>query len=101
MALGANTYSWEILKFSPLEVTGKHLHLVKAIHFVCIYSSKVTTPQDAHERLVLQVRLGSNTIKFSGIHRLNLILYAFYFTYVYHIFTRTHTLILVLIHACS
>ena len=72
MAVGANTYSWEILlvfKFSPLEVTDKHLHLVKAIHFVCIYSSKVTTPQDAHGRLVLQVYLDSNTIEFSGIHR--------------------------------
>ena len=32
-------------------------------------TSKVTTPQDAHGRLVLQVYLGSNTLKFSAIRR--------------------------------
>ena len=32
-------------------------------------TSKVTAPQDAHRRLVLQVYLGSNTIEFSAIHR--------------------------------
>ena len=31
--------------------------------------SKVTTPQDAHWRLVLQFYLGSNTLEFSAIHR--------------------------------
>ena len=31
--------------------------------------SKVTAPQDAHRRLVLQVYLGSNTSEFSAIHR--------------------------------
>ena len=31
--------------------------------------SKVTAPQDAHGRLVLQVYLGSNTSEFSGIRR--------------------------------
>ena len=31
-----------------------------------IYPSKVTTPQDAHKRLVLLVYLGSNTSEFSG-----------------------------------
>ena len=30
------------------------------------YTSKVTTPQDAHRRLVLQVYLGSNTSEFIG-----------------------------------
>ena len=30
---------------------------------------KVTAPQDAHRRLVLQVYLGSNTLEFSSIHR--------------------------------
>ena len=30
-----------------------------------IYTSKVTAPQDAHKRLVLQVYLGSNTLEFS------------------------------------
>ena len=32
-------------------------------------SSKVTAPQDAHRRLVLQVYLGSNTLEFSAIRR--------------------------------
>ena len=32
-------------------------------------SSKVTAPQDAHERFVLQVYLGSNTLEFSATHR--------------------------------
>ena len=32
-------------------------------------SSKVTAPQDAHGRLVLQVYLGSNTLEFSAICR--------------------------------
>ena len=36
---------------------------------VCIYMSKVTAPQDAHRRLVLQVYLGLNTLEFSAIHR--------------------------------
>ena len=30
-------------------------------------TSKVTAPQDAHRRLVLQVYLGSNTLEFSAI----------------------------------
>ena len=44
-----------------------------AWNIVCFYSlslpSKVTTPQDAHRRLVLQVFLGSNTLELSAIHR--------------------------------
>ena len=37
---------------------------------LCIlYYIKVTAPQDAHGRLVLQVCLGSNTSEFSAIHR--------------------------------
>ena len=39
---------------------------------VLYISSKVTTPQDAHGRLVLQVYLGSHTLEFSAIRRLNL-----------------------------
>ena len=39
-----------------------------------ISTSKVTTPQDAHRRLVLQVYLGSNTLEFSAIRRLNLMI---------------------------
>ena len=31
--------------------------------------SKVTAPQDAHNRLVLQVYLGSNTLEFSAIRK--------------------------------
>ena len=31
--------------------------------------SKITAPQDAHRRLVLQVYLGSNTLEFSAICR--------------------------------
>ena len=34
-----------------------------------LYSSKVTTPQDAHRSLVLQVYRGSNTLEFSAIRR--------------------------------
>ena len=34
-----------------------------------IILSKVTAPQDAHKRLVLQVYLGSNTLEFSAIRR--------------------------------
>ena len=32
-------------------------------------TSKVTAPQDAHRRLVLQIYLGLNTLEFSSIHR--------------------------------
>ena len=35
---------------------------------IFIYTSKVTVPQDAHRRLVLQVYLGSNTLELSAIH---------------------------------
>ena len=34
-----------------------------------LFTSKVTAPQDAHGRLVLQVYLGLNTIEFSAIRR--------------------------------
>ena len=34
-----------------------------------IYTSKVTAPQDAHWRLMLQVYLGSNSSEFSAISR--------------------------------
>ena len=33
------------------------------------YKSKVTTPQDAHGRLVLQIYLGSNSLEFSATPR--------------------------------
>ena len=36
-------------------------------HYLLLITSKVTTPQDAHKRIVLQVFLGSNTLEFSGI----------------------------------
>ena len=38
-------------------------------YIILYYTSKVTAPQDAHGRLVLQVYLGSNTLEFSAIHR--------------------------------
>ena len=34
-----------------------------------LVTSKVTAPQDAHRRLVLQVYLGSNTLELSSIRR--------------------------------
>jgi len=34
-----------------------------------IFQASITTPQDAHMRLVLQVYLGLNTLEFSAIHR--------------------------------
>ena len=37
-------------------------------HKLLYITSKVTAPQDAHKRLVLQVYLGSNTLEFSDIH---------------------------------
>ena len=37
-----------------------------AFHFSLTLKSKVTIPQDAHRRLVLQVYLGSNTLEFSA-----------------------------------
>ena len=40
---------------------------VSSALYICM--SKVTAPQDAHGRLVLQVYLGSNTLEFSGIRR--------------------------------
>ena len=39
------------------------------LHLICLLTNKVTAPQDAHGRLVLQVYLGSNTLKFSAIRR--------------------------------
>ena len=36
---------------------------------IYLYYLKVTAPQDAHGRLVLQVYLGSNTLEFSAIRR--------------------------------
>ena len=38
------------------------------LHNYTVYSSKVTAPQDAHGRLVLQVYLGSNTLEFSAVY---------------------------------
>ena len=37
--------------------------------YIIYITSKVTAPQDAHERLVLQVNLGSNALEFSAIRR--------------------------------
>ena len=42
-------------------------YLYQLLKFVCLMS-KVTAPQDAHRRLVLQVYLGLNTSEFSAIH---------------------------------
>ena len=47
------------------------------VHYQCVYSSKVTAPQDAHRSLVLQVYLGSNTLEFSAIRRVKSLLVAF------------------------
>ena len=53
----------------PSEVVeDSSVELLCSILFV-ICTSKVTAPQDAHRRLVLQVYLGSNTLEFSAIHR--------------------------------
>ena len=37
--------------------------------FSLIYTNKVTAPQDAHKRSLLQIYLGSNTSEFSAIRR--------------------------------
>ena len=39
------------------------------VSYIIYVTSKVTAPQDAHRRLVLQVYLGSNTLEFSAIRR--------------------------------
>ena len=39
------------------------------LSYLYYITSKVTAPQDAHGRLVLQVYLGSNTLEFSAIRR--------------------------------
>ena len=39
------------------------------LHYLYYISSKVTVPQDAHKRLVLQVYLGSNTLEVSAVGR--------------------------------
>ena len=36
---------------------------------LCYIRAKLTAPQDAHGRLVLQVYLGPNTLQFSATHR--------------------------------
>ena len=39
------------------------------LYYIVLFTSKVTAPQDAHGRLVLQVYLSSNTLEFSAIRR--------------------------------
>ena len=51
-----------VLWVNGIKTLGIHLLLTHA-------SSKVTAPQDAYGRLVLQVYLGSNTLEFSAICR--------------------------------
>ena len=42
----------------------------RPVYYIRLCSpSKVTSPQDAHKRLVLQVYLDSNTLEFSAIRR--------------------------------
>ena len=43
--------------------------VVSNVVLLYIRSSKVTAPQDAHGRLVLQVYLGSYTLEFSAIRK--------------------------------
>ena len=57
-----------------LSVTSDVCNLVLDLKFHYVLttshlSTKVTAPQDAHGRLVLQVYLGSDTSEFSAIHR--------------------------------
>ena len=42
------------------------------LYYIVLYTNKVTAPQDAHGRLMLQVYLCSNTLEFSAILKLNL-----------------------------
>ena len=46
-----------------------HYIVLFILFILFILSSKVTAPQDAHGRLVLQVYLGSSTLEFSAIRR--------------------------------
>ena len=50
--------------------TNKYLDFkvgLASMHYFLVRSSKVTSPQDACRRLVLQVYLGSNTLELSAI----------------------------------
>ena len=51
--------------YSIMEQSNMMLHVLFVFNFV----TTITTPQDAHMRLVLQVYLGSNTLEFSAIRR--------------------------------
>ena len=54
------------LRFNPSSGLCINLYY---IHITWIlYWGVITTPQDAHQRLVLQVYLGLNTLEFSAIH---------------------------------
>ena len=59
MAAMDPTYMPDPAIHTAMQITA-NLRTVRA-NFICILTSKVTAPQDAHRRLVLQVFLGSNT----------------------------------------
>ena len=42
-------------------------HFLWPVYYISYITSKVTTPQDARKRLVLQVYLGLNALEFSAI----------------------------------
>ena len=66
--------------YNPLYGTAYYIMVYTCMFLLCMKTSsseikslllpsKVTTPQDADKRLVLQVYLGSNTSEFSAICR--------------------------------
>ena len=50
------------------------MHLLLACRFKIDISLSITTPQEAHKRLVLKVYLGLNTLEFSAIKKVKALL---------------------------
>ena len=57
----------DIKRILPCNFGNKRMRLLTRVYGM----SKVTAPQDAQRRLMLQVYLGSNTLEFSAMHRKN------------------------------
>ena len=59
-------------KCGPNPATGGSLGMSDIYNYIYYIYEQSNRPQDAHGRLVLHVYLGSNTLEFSAIRRLNL-----------------------------
>ena len=69
-AVSSTAVSSTAVSSKRISSTNKYLDFkvrLASMHYFLVRLSKVTTPQDACRRLVLQVYLGSNTLEFSAI----------------------------------